>query len=338
MKAIPEFGSAPSIAAIAMAVIFCGAELQAQSAPTPYQRAERMVREGRGAEGRALVDSVLRSLPPESPEEPEALYWRATLASDAADAERDYRRIIVEHPLSARSEDALINLAQLELARGDRARAIATLERFEREHPNSPSRARATLWRARALFEAREESAACAAVGSARTRVADGDVELRTQIDFFAPRCRGVDTTRAVAAATREIPTVTPSAAPAEQRTPARTAQTPAATRTPAAGAGTPATGTRTPATGRAVPEGSAAPAVARYAVQVAAYNTREDAEKLVERLAARGFQARVVGTAKPFRVWVGRYATRADADAAHQRMRAANIIGFVTEAEGASR
>jgi cell division septation protein DedD len=315
-----------------LAVALAAPPVQAQGSGTPYQRAERLVREGRGTEGRAIVDSVLRSLPEDSPELSEALYWRATLASDAADAERDYRRIIVEHPSSSRSEDALINLAQLELARGDRSRAIATLERFEREHPSSASRARVTLWRARALFDARDEAGACAAIASARSRVGENDVELRNQIDFLAPRCQGVDTTRAVAAAPREVPTVMPSAAP-EQR-PTRSDVT--VPRQPEASpARSEATVPRQPPADRPP---ATAPARARFAVQVAAYSAREDADKLVERLAGRGYQARVVGTAKPFRVWIGRYATRAEADAAQQRMRSANVIGFVTEAEDATR
>jgi hypothetical protein len=41
-----------------------------------------------------------------------------------------------------------------------------------------------------------------------------------------------------------------------------------------------------------------------------------------------------VVGTAKPFRVRVGRYATRADADAAAQAMRAKKLTAYVTSAE----
>ena len=36
----------------------------------------------------------------------------------AADAERDYKRIVIEYPASRRSESALVALAQLELARG----------------------------------------------------------------------------------------------------------------------------------------------------------------------------------------------------------------------------
>ena len=57
------------------------------------------------------------------------------------------------------------------------------------------------------------------------------------------------------------------------------------------------------------------------FTVQVAAYDTRSAAEKLATKLRGQGLEARVVGTAKPFRVRVGRYATRADAEDASRRI-----------------
>jgi len=57
------------------------------------------------------------------------------------------------------------------------------------------------------------------------------------------------------------------------------------------------------------------------FTVQVAAYDTKSAAEKLATRLRGQGLEARVVGTAKPYRVRVGRYATRADAEDASRRV-----------------
>ena len=85
-----------------------------------FARAERFVREGDGARGRALVDSVLEASPAGSPLLADALYWRAALASSTADAERDFRRIVVEFATHPRAEGAMLRLAQLEFARGDR--------------------------------------------------------------------------------------------------------------------------------------------------------------------------------------------------------------------------
>ena len=120
------------------------------SAPLPptdsiFRRARRLVSEGDGAAGRALVDSLLRAAPEGTPAYGDALFWRGALAETAVDAERDYRRVIVEYPLSPYADDALLSLAELEQARGDRAAAYQHLQRFVREHPASPARARAGL-------------------------------------------------------------------------------------------------------------------------------------------------------------------------------------------------
>jgi cell division protein FtsN len=68
--------------------------------------------------------------------------------------------------------------------------------------------------------------------------------------------------------------------------------------------------------------------------VQVGAYPTLAAAESHRKSLVARGIDARIVGSAKPFRVRVGRYDTRAQADSAAQRLKAKQISVYVTEAE----
>ena len=60
------------------------------------------------------------------------------------------------------------------------------------------------------------------------------------------------------------------------------------------------------------------------FTVQVAAYDTKSAAQRLATTLRGQGFEARVVGTTKPFRVRVGRYATRAEAEEASRRVDAA--------------
>ena len=78
----------------------------------------------------------------------------------------------------------------------------------------------------------------------------------------------------------------------------------------------------------------SATKGAARYTVQVAAYKTKDAAERLRASLKARGYDARVVGKAAPYRVRVGRYDTREAAAAEARRMKEKKIKGFVTEAE----
>ena len=66
--------------------------------------------------------------------------------------------------------------------------------------------------------------------------------------------------------------------------------------------------------------------------MQLAAYDTRPDAESLVRRLDARGLDARVSGDVAPFRVRVGRYATFAEAKKQLASLKAKGLSGWVAE------
>ena len=70
--------------------------------------------------------------------------------------------------------------------------------------------------------------------------------------------------------------------------------------------------------------------------MQVAAFPTQAAADKFRESLAARGYDVRVWGTEAPFRVRVGRFATRAEATTLAQELRAKMIAkdAWVVEAE----
>ncbi|MFL5582554.1 MAG: SPOR domain-containing protein [Gemmatimonadaceae bacterium] len=188
-----------------------------------FVQAQRLVSEGNGAAGRRLVDSVLKESPEGTPGHAEALFWRAVLAASAADAERDYRRLWVEYPNSPRASDALVRLAQLELARGDRDLAMKHLDRLTREYPRSPALPRASYWMARVLLESNDVARACDALATARATAPASSVELVNQIDFLAQRCDGV----AVASASK-APAPTSAA-------PSRPTSTPVAAATPPA-------------------------------------------------------------------------------------------------------
>jgi len=79
-------------------------------------------------------------------------------------------------------------------------------------------------------------------------------------------------------------------------------------------------------------PKAAASPA-SGYSVQVAAYNHKADADKLVATLKSRGYAARVDGTVTPFRVRIGRYATENDAEDALKKLKAKRMDGFVVKA-----
>lgn len=274
-------------------------------ADTTFLAAQRLVVEGRGDEGRAIITRELTAAPDGSPRYVEALYWRAALASTAADAERDYKRIIIEFPASRRSESALVGLAQLELARGDRAQAMQHLERVVREHPSGPSRARASFWMARVHFDEGNFPRACARLDDSRRHTPAGAVEMRNQLEYYAQRCEGVDTTVVV----RVTPAESTRAMPAR---PGAVATQPPAQRAP--------TGTST--------RGAA------YTVQIGAYANRADADARQRRLRAQGHAARVVKVGALWRVRIGRYPSREAAGDAARSLKAKKIEAFVTEAE----
>ena len=299
----------PTIAALVLAASVTTADAQTATNPV-YARAQTLVSEGQGAEGRALVDSMYRLSAPSSHERAEALFWRASLAATAAEAERDYRAIVVDHATSPRVEDALLRLAQLELARGDRAAALRNLQRLAAEFPNSRQRARTSYWTARVLFDNNDIPAACAANADALARSA-GDIELTNQIQYQQQRCRGVVTAGATENTTGAVQTRPMVTAPPTPRdvTPSIPLERP-------------------------IPAASAPASSRTYSVQVAATNTRPSAQTIVNRMAGRGYQARIDGSSAPFRVRVGRYATWAEATRALAAMKAKGIDGFIATVE----
>src|SRR5438105_4232795 len=169
------------------------AQVAAKPTDPVFARAQALVSDGNGAAGRALIDSVIAATPPMAPLYPQALFWRATLAASAADAESDYKHIVVDYPLAPQAADALLRLAQLELARGDRDGALAHLQRIPRDYPRSKSLARASYWTARVLFEKNDIANACAANASALAQTDSTEIELRNQIQYQGQRCPAVN-------------------------------------------------------------------------------------------------------------------------------------------------
>lgn len=326
----------------------------AQSIATPasshdsiFRRARKLVSEGNGAAGRALVDTVLSREHEGRPGYGAALYWRGALAETAAAAERDYRQVIVEYPLSAYADDALLAMAELEQARGDRAGALQHLQRFVREHPVSTARGTAAFAGARLAFELGDTRAACNLIADARTSVPGDEVELRNQIDYYASRCPGGVAGAPPATSSASVPTASArdsgrAASPARTRQPkVSVPMTPPPKIVSAANPDAPAT-----APGAASTEAASSPistaasasperkVTVMYTVQLAAYNTRAEANALLERLAKRGIHARVSGRTKPFRVRLALHATRRAAVDEVAALKAQSIIGFVTTEE----
>jgi cell division septation protein DedD len=282
------------------------------SGDSVFQRAQRMANEGNAAAGRALVDSMLAASPEGSMAYADALFWRAALAESTDQARRDYLRLAVEFSLSPRAEDALLRLSQIELARGDRAAARKFLERLALEHPNGPSRAQAAYWMGRVLLDEGTMPAGCASLAEARARVSTSDVELSNQISYYMRQCASVQ--RIADAARADSVAHADSVAKADSMASAATA------RRKAAGS---ASSTRSL-------KKDAAPGPI-WSVQVAAYSTRQEADRLSKRLAVRGYESRVTAD-NPFRVRIGRFAKRADALTLAQKLKASGMTAIVVE------
>jgi hypothetical protein len=301
-------------------LLLCASVLQAQAtepqarsaADSLILRAKKLGLDGREGEGRRLIDSLLKSVAPDSSLYAEALYTRASLATTAVDAERDYRRLLIEAPLSNRAEDATLQLAQLLQARGDRRGASDHLQRFMLTYGESPARPRVALSLVRLLFELgpQQEARACEALRMGRDAIPTENLELRNQLEFYAPRCV------VVAELPKPVPADTATPVPSTPPNPVPPAST-------------------TPATAAPAPSAAETAPTSFYSVQVAAYNSREPALTLANLLVERGLEARVDGNTAPFRVRVGKYTTRAEAVKAAATLKAQGHNGFITLVQG---
>jgi hypothetical protein len=289
-------------------------------------RADRLARTSQGG-ARALIDSLLAATPSLSPVHPEALYRRARLASEERDAVHDYLRVIIEYPLAPRVPDALVALGTLERQMGDTERAMSHLRRFVLEFPDHPERPRGVLALTQLLMGVNRLGEACAILLPVAVTVAEDQAELRNQLEYQSRRCRGVDTSRRAIDSIAQLQAGRLSAPPPNAAT-AVDSTTPPPVANPPAGRATPPP-VANPPTGRATPP--ATKSATQYTVQVGAFQTRAEADRLATQLRGDGLEARVVGTARPFRVHVGRYAARADADAMARRLTARGITNFVT-------
>ncbi len=366
----------------AFVLLFVGSRLSAQTgahATDPvFTRAQTLVSDGNGVAGRALIDSMIAATPPSAPLYPQALFWRASLAASAADAESDYKHIVVDYPLTPQAPEALLRLAQLELARGDRDGALAHLQRIPRDYPGSKSLARANYWIARVFFEKNDLVNGCAANASALARLDSTEVELRNQIQYQGQRCpppgsaTGAALSQPSATQSQSAAQAAPQSEAASQSAAGRQSQPETTsgdsllpgkpTQTdlkPSAEAKEPVQAkrpvppteandakpsivdpTKAPVTGAktspnpvAAAEKPAAVTKAEYSVQVAAYKTRAEADKLTETLKKRGYDARVDAAPDWYRVRVGRYATEGAAENKLREMRAKHLAGYVVRA-----
>jgi cell division septation protein DedD len=134
-----------------------------QLAARTIENARQMANSGKVLEARAAIDSLMRSIPEDSPQLPDALFARATMAASVLDANLDYEKIIRNFPSSARREQSLLRLAQRSLAAGDNGKSLEYLRSLARDFRADSAQAIAGYWTARVLLEQHDVISACAA-------------------------------------------------------------------------------------------------------------------------------------------------------------------------------
>ncbi len=266
-------------------------------------RARALVEAGKSGDARVLLDSLVNASMAEPGDLADGLYWRAVLGERVADAERDWKRLVLDVPLSPRVPTALLRLGELEMVRGHPAGARTFFERLLRDYNSASERPKALLWVVRSYFDERDAPRACRTLIVLR----DGDVpdgELRLQARELQVRCR--DEAARIAAASSD--SLAANAAKSGEKTAPKTKRD----------------------TSGAVAE-RPEKEVVRYGVQIAAYETRNQAETAVKRMTRRGLAAHLDDDDRPYRVRIGRYATRAEAEAVLARLKKQGQRGFVT-------
>ena len=154
----------------------------------------RLAQSGQVDSGRAIVRRLLATLPPSDSVYPQALFTAAKIAPDALTVSSNLNRIVLEYGASPWADDALLVLTQLYFAQHDPGQTVQAAERLNRDYPDSPLRARANFWGARAYFELKNEPRGCELIQQSVDGAGD-DVEFKNQVSFYAARCSAVTST-----------------------------------------------------------------------------------------------------------------------------------------------
>ena len=154
----------------------------------------RLAQSGQVDSSRAIVRRLLATLPPSDSVYPQALFAAAKIAPDALTVSSNLNRIVLEYGSSPWADDALLVLTQLYFAQHDPGQTVQAGERLNRDYPDSPLRARANFWAARAYFELKNEPRGCELIQQSLDGAGE-DVEFRNQVSFYAARCSAVTNT-----------------------------------------------------------------------------------------------------------------------------------------------
>ena len=275
------------------------AEVQPQGVQSGIGQIRSLVSRGDSAAARRLADSMATAPSAQPNDQAEALYWRGLLAPVAKEGRVDLARVAVEYPLSPVAADALYRLAHLDLAAGDRANAQRQLARAHATYNGGSTGGDAAFELGQMLLADGSVREGCAALDSGLARTPVDQIEKRNRMAYVRRPCE-----RLVAEPPPDsVVTTPPGPAPEKGR------------------------GQRGAASGRTSNRGRT------WSAQVGAFALKPEAEKVVSRLAAHGYEARVTDE-KPFRVRIGRFADRADAVALIAKLKGEKTPAILVEAE----
>ena len=263
--------------AVLLPAVLPSGRLAGQSDPRLID-AVRLAREGRSDSARSVVARILASASPSGSAYPEILYTAGPVAATERDRRLALRQVVVDHAQSAWADDALLRLAELDYAAGNPEGTVRQADQLIRDYPDSPLQAAAALWGARAASDRREPATACR-LASLGLGAVGPNVELRNQLEFQRQRCQGL---LAMQAESLRQDSLTRAAGRQAGRT--------------AGGAPTGRPG---------------------YYVQLSAVATQSAANVEIARARRAGYQARAVRESGLYKIRMGPYPSRGEADRA---------------------
>ena len=263
-------------------------QLSSQSDPRLVS-AVRLARDGMSDSARAVVARLLAGTEPGDSGYAEVLYTAGLVAATERDRRVAFRRVVVDYAQSAWADDALLQLAQLDYASGNPEGTVRQVEQLIRDYPESPLHGAGALWGARAANDRRDPGTGCR-LADTGLAAAGNDVELRNQLEFQRQRCRSLGAMQAEAA----------RAASEDSATRARADSAARANKPPSRRAAEP------PSKG--------------FYVQLSAVATQSAANTEVTRFRAAGFKPVTVRESGLFKIRVGPYADRGQANDAMAR------------------
>ena len=247
--------------------------------------AVRLAQDGMSDSARAVAGRILAALQPTDSLYAEALYTIGLLAATERNRRLEFRRVVVDYGQSAWADDALLQLAQLDYVAGNPAATVLEIDQLLRDYPDSPITATAAFWGARAASDRHEAATACR-MAEAGLAASGTDVELRNQLEFQKQRCQGLAARAMDSARTDSV------------------------------------TRARADSIARARGGAKRRAPVAAFYVQVSAVLTQAAADAEIARIKRAGYTPVVLKEGGYLKVRAGRFATRAEAEAALSQIR----------------